>query len=112
MSELIIFLRMFKKDIPTPYYAVVFSSERTTEVEGYKEMDKLIYQEVEKNPGYIGHEGTRQEDGFGIHVSYWKDLDSINIWKENTLHKQAKNMGVQKWYKSFKTRICKVEKEY
>lgn len=103
---------MFSADLQTPYYAVVFSSTRTSESEGYLEMDKLIYAEVEKNPGYLGHEGTRQEDGFGIHISYWKDLESIKNWKENTLHKKAKRMGAEKWYKSFKTRICKVEKEY
>ena len=103
---------MFKVDLTTPYYAVLFSSVRTHVTEGYKEMDELIYAEVEKNPGYLGHEGTRQEDGFGIHVSYWKDLKSIQDWKENTLHKQAKLAGKEKWYESFKTRICNVEKEY
>ena len=103
---------MFYKEIETPYYAVVFSSVRSTENEGYREMDELIYVEVENNSGYLGHEGTRQEDGFGIHVSYWRDLESIKNWKENTLHKQAKSLGKEKWYKSFKTRICKVEKEY
>jgi len=103
---------MFKKEIDTPYYAVVFSSIRSNVNEGYKEMDELIYSEVESSPGYLGHEGTRQEDGFGIHVSYWKDLVSIKTWKDNTLHKKAKEMGMEKWYESFKTRICKVEKEY
>lgn len=103
---------MFRTDLPTPYYAVAFSSIRTKEKEGYLEMDQLIYEEVEKNPGYLGHEGTRQEDGFGIHISYWKDLESIKLWRDNTLHKQAKRLGKEKWYESFKTRICKVEKEY
>ena len=103
---------MFKTKLPVPYYAVAFSSIRTSETKGYLEMDKLIYNEVEKTPGYLGREGTRQEDGFGIHISYWKDLESIKLWKENTLHKQAKKMGMEKWYESFRTRICKVEKEY
>lgn len=103
---------MFESSPELPYYAVVFSSIRTSENEGYLEMDKLIYDEVEKNVGYLGHEGTRQEDGFGIHVSYWKDLESIKIWKNNTLHQRAKKQGKENWYKSFRTRICKVEREY
>ncbi len=103
---------MFKLNLTVPYYAVVFSSIRTEENEGYVEMDELIYTEVENNPGYLGHEGARQQDGFGIHISYWKDLESIKNWKENSLHKRAKSLGKEKWYKSFKTRICKVEKEY
>ncbi|MEN8787419.1 MAG: antibiotic biosynthesis monooxygenase [Flavobacteriales bacterium] len=112
MRELIIFLPMFKASLTTPYYAVAFSSVRTREDKGYSEMDDLVYAEVEKMPGYLGHEGTRQQDGFGIHISYWKDLESIQNWKENSLHKQAKRMGEEQWYDSFKTRICKVEKEY
>jgi heme-degrading monooxygenase HmoA len=103
---------MFELNLELPYYAVVFSSERTKENEGYQEMDKLVYVEVEKNEGYLGHEGTRQEDGFGIHISYWKDLESIKKWKNNTLHQRAKEQGKEKWYRSFKTRICKVEREY
>lgn len=103
---------MFELNLETPYYAVVFSSIRTDENTGYLEMDNLIMEEVEKNKGYLGHEGTRQEDGFGIFISYWKDLESIKEWKNNTLHAKAKKMGKEKWYKSFKTRICKVEREY
>lgn len=103
---------MFETNLDLPYYAVVFTSVRTTINEGYLEMDNVIYAEVEKAEGYLGHEGTRQEDGFGIHVSYWKDLESIKKWKENTLHQNAKKIGKEKWYKSFKTRICKVEREY
>jgi heme-degrading monooxygenase HmoA len=103
---------MFELNLELPYYAVVFSSVRTKENEGYQEMDKLVYEEVEKNEGYLGHEGTRQEDGFGIHISYWKDLESIKRWKNNTLHQRVKEQGKEKWYRSFKTRICKVEREY
>ncbi len=103
---------MFNENLATPYYAVAFSSVRTNENTGYLEMDELVYAEVENVPGYIRHEGTRQADGFGIHISYWKDLESIENWRENSLHKQAKKMGQEKWYESFKTRICKVEKEY
>ena len=107
-----IFDIMFKEKLNIPYYAVVFSSIRTEVNGGYAEMDELVYSEVEKNEGYLGHEGTRQEDGFGIHVSYWKDLESIKKWKDNSIHKRAKLMGKEKWYKEFTTRICKVEREY
>ena len=43
---------MFSADLQTPYYGVVFSSTRTSESEGYQEMDKMIYAEEEKNPGF------------------------------------------------------------
>jgi len=48
----------------------------------------------------------------GITVSYWKDLESIQAWRENADHTLAQQHGKDVWYKEFKTRICKVERDY
>ena len=103
---------MITEKFKVPYYAVIFSSIRTNVDEGYEKMNQQIYSEIEKNEGYLGHEGTRQDDRFGINVSYWKDTDSILKWKNNEIHKKAKELGMEKWYEHFRTRICKVEREY
>jgi heme-degrading monooxygenase HmoA len=60
--------------------------------------------------GFLGMESARNE--IDITVSYWKDLDSIKKWKENSEHKIAREKGRTIWYKSFKTRIAKVESDY
>jgi len=60
--------------------------------------------------GFLGVESARNE--FGITVSYWTDLDSIQHWKSNSDHLLAQEHGREKWYKSFKTRIAKVERNY
>ena len=49
---------------------------------------------------------------YEITVSYWTDLDSIQHWKSNSDHLLAQEHGREKWYKSFKTRIAKVERNY
>jgi heme-degrading monooxygenase HmoA len=92
-------------------YAVVFSSTRTSVEEGYSSMNDSIFEEIEKEEGYLGHEATRGADGFGINVSYWKDLDAIDSWRKNTLHRKAKAQGIDKWYESYSIKICKVEYE-
>lgn len=98
-----------KTPIP-PYYAVIFTSEQSADKEGYSEMSEQMVKLAEKQPGFLGIETARSN--IRITVSYWKDLESIKDWKENTLHAKAQQLGKDKWYKNYKVRICKVERDY
>jgi heme-degrading monooxygenase HmoA len=93
-----------------PYYAVIFTSIKTTTDEGYNEMADKMIALAAKQDGFLGVEAARNE--LGITVSYWKDLASIIKWKEVSEHKIAQEKGKTTWYKSFKTRIAKVERDY
>lgn len=92
------------------YYAVIFTSIRTKVEEGYGEMAQKMVELARLQDGFIGVESAREE--IGITVSYWKDLESIKNWKENLDHLLAQQLGKEKWYESYKVRICKVEREY
>lgn len=93
-----------------PYYAVIFTSLRTEGDEGYSAMADAMAELAKDQPGYLGIESAR--DGLGITVSYWASLEAIKNWKENVKHRAAQKLGKEKWYSSFKTRICKVERDY
>ena len=93
-----------------PYYAVIFTSLRTDVDEGYSNMADAMVELAKQQPGYLGIESAR--DGLGITVSYWESLEAIKNWKENVKHQAAQRLGKEKWYTSFKTRICKVERDY
>ncbi len=93
-----------------PYYAVIFTSLRTEGDEGYSAMADAMGELAKDQPGYLGIESAR--DGLGITVSYWASLEAIKNWKENVKHRAAQKLGKEKWYSSFKTRICKVERDY
>jgi len=93
-----------------PYYAVIFTSIRTNVDEGYEEMANKMAELAQQQPGYLGVESARNETG--ITVSYWKDLQSIKNWKHQTDHLLAQQLGRQKWYELYKTRICLVERDY
>jgi heme-degrading monooxygenase HmoA len=93
-----------------PYYAVIFTSLRTDGDNGYAEMAQKMDDLAKEQDGYLGIEAARED--LGITVSYWKDLDSIKKWHENAEHKLAQSKGYETWYKSFKVRICKVERDY
>ncbi|WP_054712712.1 antibiotic biosynthesis monooxygenase [Bacillus sp. JCM 19041] len=96
-----------------PYYAVIFSSKRTEEDEKqYGQVADLMVELATKQPGFLGVESSRDLDGFGITVSYWSNLESIKLWKENVTHQKAQERGKRDWYSKYITRICKVERDY
>jgi heme-degrading monooxygenase HmoA len=93
-----------------PYYAVIFSSIRTKANTGYSEMADLMVELAKQQDGFLGVESARNE--IGITVSYWTDIDSIIKWKQNSEHLIAQDKGRKEWYKEYKTRISKVERDY
>ncbi|MCE3279080.1 MAG: antibiotic biosynthesis monooxygenase [Bacteroidetes bacterium] len=101
---------MIAKTPQPPYYAVIFTSERTEIKEGYEDTAERMLALAADQDGFLGIESAREE--IGITVSYWRDLDSIRKWKMNTEHKQAQQKGRTEWYKNYKTRICLVERDY
>jgi heme-degrading monooxygenase HmoA len=93
-----------------PYYAVIFTSIRTAEDKGYEKMAERMLELAKEQAGYLGVESARSETG--ITVSYWGSLEAIKSWKQNTEHLFAQEKGREVWYTSYKTRICKVERDY
>jgi heme-degrading monooxygenase HmoA len=93
-----------------PYYAVIFTSVRTPGENGYAQMSEQMTELACLQDGFLGVESAREV--IGITVSYWRDLDSIRKWKENIDHTLARKKGRKEWYKTFKVRISKVEREY
>ena len=94
------------------YYAVIFTSLRSREDNGYEETAQRMLALASEQPGFLGVESARDQDGFGITVSYWKDLDAIKAWQNNIEHRDAQILGRGQWYEFYNVRICKMEKEY
>lgn len=94
----------------TPYYAVIFTSERTETDEDYSDTAELMIEMAKEQPGFLGVESAREE--IGITVSYWKDLESIKKWKQVMEHKAAQEKGRSTWYKKYTVRIALVERAY
>ncbi|WP_340024697.1 antibiotic biosynthesis monooxygenase [Paenibacillus sp. FSL K6-1096] len=93
-----------------PYYAVIFTSERTDGDQQYADMAEEMVQLAAAQPGFLGMESARE--GVGITVSYWDSPEAIRQWKQNERHLVAQRRGIGEWYQSYKTRVCKVERDY
>jgi heme-degrading monooxygenase HmoA len=95
-----------------PYYAVIFTSQRTPIDEGYGRTADRMVELAQGMPGFLGVESVRGADGLGITVSYWRDESSIRHWRENAEHRVAQETGKKIWYEDYFLRIAKVERGY
>jgi heme-degrading monooxygenase HmoA len=97
-----------------PYYAVIFTNQRVANAgdDGYAEMADRMAELAAQQDGYLGAESTRDANGFGITVSYWRDEASIAHWKKNAEHTLARETGNDRWYEHFETRVARVERAY
>ncbi|TKR29457.1 antibiotic biosynthesis monooxygenase [Luteimonas gilva] len=96
-----------------PYYAVIFSSQRSAEDEtGYHATAERMLELVQEQPGFLGSESTRGADGFGITVAYFESEAAIAAWRNHAEHTAARRDGHRLWYRHFELRIAKVERAY
>lgn len=95
-----------------PYYAVIFSAQRTRGDNGYMQMADRMAELAAAQSGFLGMESVRDAQGFGITVSYWRTLDDIAAWKAHAEHRIAQAMGHASWYAHFELRIALVERAY
>lgn len=93
-----------------PYYAVIFTSTQTENLEGYAEMAANVENLAKQQPGFIGIDSAR--NAIGITISYWESLEAIQQWKQHTDHLVAQRKGIKDWYAYYNVKICKVEREY
>lgn len=95
-----------------PYYAVIFTSQRTDGDAGYGAMADEMVALATAQPGYLGVESARGADGLGITVSYWRSLDDIAAWRAVLAHQAARDRGRAGWYSHYELRVARVERAY
>jgi heme-degrading monooxygenase HmoA len=94
-----------------PYYAVIFTSLRTEDIDGYGDTSETMIELASQQPGFLGVESARGEDGLGITVSYWESEEAIANWRKHAEHRIAQQNGLARWYSEFVTRVAKVERQ-
>ena len=93
-----------------PYYAVIFTSQRTAGERGYGAVADRMVELAAQQPGFLGVESARNDEGLGITVSYWKDEASIQAWKADAEHRVAQRLGKETRYSAFRLRVARVER--
>ena len=94
---------------PERYFAVIFTAQRTlSEEDMYSLTSDRMVELAQAQPGFLGVESVRGDDGIGITVSYWRDPASIRNWRVNVEHLAAQQMGRQEFYSWYHIRVAEV----
>lgn len=102
----------FAQALEPPYYAVIFTAQRTPGDNGYDRMAERIAELAKGQTGYLGIEGTEDSEGFEITISYWESEECIRAWKAQIDHQIAQKQGKKLWYEHYQIRVARVERAY
>ena len=103
---------MFATTPKPPYWAVIFTNQRSDIEAGYADMGDRMVELAAQQPGFLGVESVRDSEGCGITVSYWQSEAAIAAWKANSEHQLAQQQGFAKWYSGFELRVACVERAH
>ncbi len=94
---------------PDSYFAVIFTAQRTMSDENMYQItaDRMVTL-AQQQPGFLGIESVRGDDGIGITVSYWQDREAIRNWWANVEHSTAQQMGRKEFYDWYHLRITEI----
>ena len=93
-----------------PYYAVVFTSVRTPELDGYPETASRMEELVRDVPGFLGIDHAQTPGGLSITVGYFRDAEALTEWRTNIEHRAAQKRGRAEWYQHYTLHVAKVER--
>jgi heme-degrading monooxygenase HmoA len=104
---------MFASTPEPPYTAVVFTSRRTEDDDGYEAASASMLQLAAAQPGFLGVESARDPTTrLGITVSYWSSPDDARAWGSVAEHVWVQGVGRERWYERYVVRIATVDRTY
>ncbi|MFT5258552.1 MAG: heme-degrading monooxygenase HmoA [Saprospiraceae bacterium] len=100
------------KNLVPPYYAVIFTSKKSTNLVNYDQTADQMEHLAAQQPGYLDFVASTCDDGRTVATSYWQTEADILNWKKQQEHVAARQMGKQSWYDEFTVEVAKVERAY
>ena len=97
---------------PERYFAVIFTAQRSLSGDDIYDItaDRMVLL-ARRQPGFLGVESVRGDDGIGITVSYWVDRNAIANWRQQAEHLAAQALGRQEFYEWYRVRVAEVVAE-
>jgi heme-degrading monooxygenase HmoA len=96
----------------TPYYAVIFTSRKSAQIDGYDKAAERMQILCAAQPGFIRMVHATTDDGDSVTTCYWEDLASISAWKSNSEHQAVQDQGIARWYDEYHIEIARIERSY
>src|SRR6478736_417351 len=88
---------------------IVFRSKLTAQAgEDYLAMDAEMETLIRQNPGFIDAKSYTSADGERLTLIWWRDEESLTEWRNQMRHREAQNIGRQKWYQYYDMEVATV----
>jgi heme-degrading monooxygenase HmoA len=98
-----------KKDQEKNPLIILFRSRLTEQAgEDYKATDAELEKMVQENPGFIAAKAYTAADGERLTVVWWRDEESLAEWRNLMRHREAQEIGRQKWYQYYEVEVAQV----
>lgn len=105
-------MNMVTKTFKTPYYVVIFISKVNSSDFLFDEANLDMVDLAPRQPGFLGMDRGRMEDGLGFSISYWESLEAIELWRENQKHTSIQKNARKSWLSEYTLRTAKVEYDF
>ena len=63
---------------------------------------------VKSQPGFIAVRSYTAADGERLTLVWWKDKETLELWRQNQRHKAVKSTGRARWYELYHMEIAEV----
>lgn len=104
--------KFFDTNLPE-YYAVIFTIQLNEDnLDGYAIAEKKMQELSEKFDGYLGSESVDDGQGFSLFISYWRNLEDIERFKNIPIHVEFQDSGKHQWFKKYTIRVAHITKQY
>jgi heme-degrading monooxygenase HmoA len=91
---------------------ILFRSKLTPEAgQDYTDRDAELAELVKTQPGFLAVKSFKAEDGERLTIVWWKDRETLELWRNNARHSETKQLGRQKWYEYYKMEVAEVYRE-
>ncbi len=96
-------------------FAVIFEVEPEKEsAQEYFDLAAELRPELEKIDGFISVERftSMYNEGKYLSVSFWRDENALNQWREHLGHRDAQEKGLINIFRNYRIRVAEVIRDY
>lgn len=98
---------------PINSIAVIFSAKRNArDTKGYDDAAAQMVKLAKQQDGFLGIDSVRDNHGYGITISYWRDDKAAKAWRDNAQHTAIRDKGRDIWYDRYSLQVARIERAY
>ncbi len=92
-------------------YAVIFRAKIKKRDDAYSKTAARMRELAENKYGCKEFTSVTERND-EIAISYWKNLEQVKSWRQDTEHLAAQAMGRSKWYSWYRVQVVEIVREY